>query len=39
MHKTVFVKRASDTGGLLGKESESSPDWKNKCVPSSLKSR
>ncbi len=39
MHKTVFVKRASDTGELLGKEKESFPDCKNKWVPSSQKSR
>ncbi len=36
---TVFVKCASDTAGLLGKENESFPDCKNKWVPSSLKSR
>ncbi len=32
LHKTVFIKRASDTGGLLGKENESFPDCKNKWV-------
>ncbi len=39
MHKTVFVKRASDIGELLGKENESFPDCKNKWVPSGQKSR
>ncbi len=35
----MFVKCASDTAGLLGKENESFPDCKNKWVPSSLRSR